>query len=232
VSHIRFRSLCLPIALGLLTLAASEAQATPNWMTPPQSEPLPGHPIEASGKVEKELVLLTQKGGTKVEVLCTVAKFVDGLLEVSGGASGKAHFEGCITKLNDNGPLGACKPHSPGAAKGLIETNALDGSIQLHETEAKAKVGRLKLSPHEGSTFVTLVFGDEGEEECSIGEKFNVTGTFLVQDGNGEFEVEADTHLFEAGSLSALQFGGNAATLDGSVRVDLPEAGLWSGLGL
>src|SRR6476619_1858340 len=109
-------------ALSPLALAASQAQATPHWMTPPSSGPASGEPVEASGKVEKALVLLTKIGATKVELECTAVKFVNALLEVSGEASGKLHYEGCTIKLNGKVAV-TCKPHSAGAAEGLIETN-------------------------------------------------------------------------------------------------------------
>jgi hypothetical protein len=196
-------------------------------MTPPPVEPLPGEPVKASGAAEGTLVLLAKTGLTKVEVLCTALKVTEGLLEVSGAVSGKLHYEGCSTKLNGGGAT-ACKPHSPGAAEGLIETNALIGSIKLHT----GGISLVSLSPKTGSVFVTLVMGSEVKSECSIGAKFDVTGTFLAHESNGELEVEAQTHSFGAqASLSGLLFGGNAATLDGSVSVDLSEKGVWSGLG-
>src|SRR5262245_5658585 len=56
-------------------------------------------------------ILLTKVGLSKVEILCTTLKFIDALLKVLGGATGKIHFEGCITKLNGS-TAAACKPHS------------------------------------------------------------------------------------------------------------------------
>ena len=232
MSRARIASLCLIAAICLTSLVANQALAAPKWMTPPTGEPIEGEPIEATGKVEKELVLLTKTGLTKVEVLCTAVKFADGLLEPAGAASGKLHYEGCITKLNGGAAAGACKPHSPGAAEGLIETNSLKAQIQLHEVSPGSKVALVELVPATGEIFVALKMGKETGSECSIGSEFKVTGAFFAQDANGAFEVEAQTHLFEASTaLGGLKFGGNAATVDGSVLVDLPGLDLWSGLG-
>jgi hypothetical protein len=202
-------------------------------MTPPAEEPTPEVPVEVTGKAEETLVLLTKVGLSKVEVSCTAVKFVGALLEAAGGASGKLHYEGCITKINGS-TAGACVPHSPGAANGLIQTNSLKGQLQLHEVSPGTKLGQLELLPQAGSVFVTVVAGKEAPEknECAFGEKFDVSGTLFADEAGGGLEAEATTHLLKASaSLGALKFGANAATLDGGVRLDLPGAVLWSGLG-
>jgi hypothetical protein len=191
---------------------------------------------DAEGKIteDKHGILLTKTGLTKVEILCTSLKFVDALLKTLGGAKGKIHFDGCITKLNGGAAAGACKPHSPGAAEGLIETNALDGLIKLHETATKTKVDLFELLPEpvkfkdengeeltKTPPFVTLIMGKEVGSECSIGSKFDITGKAFLKDAQEEGLVEKVTHLVVEGPLSALLFGGNAATIDGNANVFL-----------
>ena len=182
----------------------------------------------------KEGILLTKTGLTKVEILCTAMKFVDALLKVLGVILGKVHFEGCVTKLNGGAAAAACKPHSPGAAEGLIETELLKALIKLHEPKAGEKVDQLEVTPDEGANFVLLKFGKEVGSECSIASDWTLTGKFFAKAGTvGEGLEEKTEHLFQEGALSALLFGGNAMTIDGSAKAALvtPHLGMtWSGV--
>ena len=181
----------------------------------------------------KEGILLTKTGLTKVEILCTAMKFVDMLMKVLGVVLGKVHFEGCVTKLNGGAAAGACKPHSPGAAEGLIETELLKGLLKLHETALGTKVDLVLVAPDEGEKFVTLKMGKEAGSECSIGAEFLIKGEFFLKDCQEELLKEKGEHLLEEGPLGALKFGENPATLDGSAKVGLIGAHLgmtWSGV--
>jgi len=173
---------------------------------------------------------LTTHGATTVEILCTSMTLIDALLKELGGVTGKIHFAGCLTKLNKS-TAGACKPHSRGHSEGLIETNALDALLKLHE----GGVDLLELLPQAGTTFVTIILGKEfPDNECAIGEELQVTGKFFVKDGQSELLVEKETHLMQQGPLSALLFGAFAASIDGSATVSLvgkAHKGLpWSGI--
>ena len=206
----------LALALGLMAFSATAAQAETgaHW-------DVAGTAITGEQEVEAEndsadSTLLTTVGKTPVEILCTTISFKGANLKTSGGATGKIHYVGCTTILNKNGvAVGNCKPHSPGATAGLIETNALTGLIVLHTLAGGAKDELLELKPTAGTSFVTIELGPL----CAIGEKFDITGPAFIKDckpgGNGGKE-EAEKHLFEEGPLTALLFGTNSATIDGS----------------
>jgi len=161
--------------------------------------------------------LLSKVGVSTVAILCTTIKLVDALLSEVFRATGRIHFEGCITKLNGS-TAGACKPHSPGAAQGLIETGPIDALIVLH---IFANVDLIELSRLAGESFAILVMGGESESECAIGESFGVRGRFFVKEAQEEGLVEKVTHLVVEGPLTELFFGENKATLDGSANLSL-----------
>jgi hypothetical protein len=178
----------------------------------------------------KEGILLTKTGLTKVEILCTAMKLINALLTTLGGATGKIHFEGCIAKLNGGAAAAACKPHSPGHPEGLIETNALNALIKLHT----GGVELLEVLPVVGDIYVTLRLGKEVGSECAIGANFPcLTGSAFVKAGTAtELKEETVSKLFSEGPLTALLFGGNPATIDGSAKIALafPHLGMkWSG---
>lgn len=219
----------LVLVLSLMGISATAAQAEvgAHWNIN-KAEYKTGLTVEVGTKLVGSFgTLLTKVGLTKVEILCTTLSFKDALLKVLGGASGKIHFEGCITKLNGGAAAGACKPHSPGATEGLIETNLLDGLIKLHTPEVGGKVDLLELLPTKvGETtppFVTIVMGKEVGSECSIGAKFDITGPAFLKDSKGEGLVELKEHEVEEGPLTKLLFGANAATIDGKALASLSD---------
>jgi hypothetical protein len=228
------------LALGFMAIGASatDAEVGAQWKVSSSATTirLKAQPqitdLETLPSGKKEVILLSKAGVTKVEILCTAMKLVDALLQTSGGGAGKAHFEGCVTLLSSVAAP-KCKPHSPGAAEGLIETNALKSLLRLHEPKAGEKVDVLEVTPEVGELFVTLKLGKEIGSECAIGASFCISGKLFVKTGFfGELLEERVEHLFQEGFLSALLFGGNAATLDGSATVALasPHLGLkWSG---
>ena len=172
--------------------------------------------------------LLMKVGASKVEFLCTTITLRNASLKTLGKLSGKIHYEGCITKLNGV-TSAACKPHSPGAAEGLIETNALKGIIQLHELTESTKVDLLKLQP-EGSAFVTMVLG---KGLCPIFNSFDLTGQIVLKDAQEEGLVEKVSHLVVEGPLTTLLLGANPLTFDGSAVISLfgaHEGMKWSGI--
>jgi len=183
----------------------------------------------------KESILLTKVGLSKVELLCTELKFVDALLGLAGSVTGKIHFAGCVMKLNGGAAAGACKPHSPGATEGLIQTNALKGLIVLHTTGTGAKEELLELNPESGAVFVDIKMGKEVGSECSIGSAFDITGKAVLKAGTTtEGKEDTVSKLFSEGPLSVILFGGgNATTLDGGFKAALTgsHAGMkWSGI--
>jgi hypothetical protein len=207
----------LALMAGFIAISASAAQAEGFWLNNGVAITA-NTPINA--KSETELVLLTKVGLSKVEILCTEIKLVGANLEVGGTAKGKLHFQsptGCITKLNGT-TAAKCVPHSSGAANGLIETNALDASLRLHilkdaEGHEIGKDELVELLPEGAAAFVDLLLGTG---ECAIGNLLEITGKLFLKDCKNELLVDKVEHLFEEGSLSAILFGGNLMTLDGS----------------
>jgi hypothetical protein len=208
------------IVFGGMAFGASAAQAESGAHWNVEGIPISGTlVVEGQAEIESNGILLTKVGASTIEITCTAIKGVSLSLEESGSGSGKAHVEGCTTKLNGN-LANNCKPKSPGATSGLIETNALDGLIKLHELAGGAKDDLLELLPSAGTAFVTIELG----VLCAIGNKFDITGKGFVKDGTNEGLVEKVKHLVEEGPLTALLFGSNAATIDGSAFIFLTGA--------
>jgi len=196
----------LALALGVMAFGATAAQAETGAFWEVNGAKLTGTQEVQAKNDTAHSTLLTKVGFSKVEILCGPIKFVKGVLSGTG-ATGKIHYGECTTKLNEK-LAENCTPKSPGAALGLIETNALKGLLKL--TAAKEDV--LELSPETGTAFATLELG----KLCAIGEKFDITGKVTLKDCQGEGLINKKEHLFEEGPESALLFGGNAAKIDGS----------------
>jgi hypothetical protein len=229
----------IALVFGLMAFSATAAQAElgAKWKVNGATIASNLLPEVQADLENKDGILLTKVGLSKVEILCTSLKYVNGKLHESGRATLKIHFEGCITKLN--GTLAnACVPHSPGAANGLIETNALKALIKLHEPSASVKIPVVELLPEvAGGSLVTQVLGKAAPDknECAIGEKFDIKGVLFFEECLGKGETELIVHLTqEQKSLSKLLFGANPATLDGSANNflagGLPEKGGHQGL--
>jgi hypothetical protein len=205
------------LVLGLMTFSHTAAQAEVGAKWNVNGTEVAGESTaEFQTEMETEGILLTKIGLSKLELLCTTTKVIGGLLKKAGALSGKLHFGGCITKLNGN-TANACVPHSPTAANGLIETNALTGLLQLHALAGGSTIPLAELTPETGKIFVTLILGKAAPEknECGLGEKFDITGKSFLKDSLNEGEVEKVTHAVEEGQLSALLFGSNPFTIDG-----------------
>jgi hypothetical protein len=205
----------LALVLGLMAFSATAAQAEPGayWE-------VGGTKIEGSSTLLPEIqakndsfhiTFLTTINKTPVEILCGPIKFVGAKLHTLGRFTGKIHYDECDIWLNHVG-VPRCKPKTPGAAAGLIESGALEGLIKLHELAGGAKDDLLKLSPVTGLTLFTLEVG----ALCAIGEKFDITGHLYLKDCSSEGLVNKVEHLFEEGPLTELFFGANAMTIDGS----------------
>jgi hypothetical protein len=210
----------LAIVAGAMAFGATAAQAEPGayWLvngTDIGTELLPT--IQAVKETPTRL--LTKVGASTVEIECQEIKFVGGKLHKLGQVTGKTHYEGCITRLNGN-LANNCKPKSPGATAGLIETNALHGLLKLHKLADGTKDELLELLPVEGTSFFTMELG----VLCAVGNKFALTGTLFHKECKNEGLVDKEIHLFEEGPLSQLLFGSNAMTIDGSFFVFLSGA--------
>lgn len=215
------------LACGTMTFGATAAQAEPeaHWNIDGTPVPVPNPlSIEARATIEgTHGILLTKVGVSTVEILCTAIELNNGELDEFGRITGRIHISGCITKLNGT-TANACKPRSPGAGPGLIETNQLVGLIYLHS----GGVDLVRVLPEPGPAFVTLELG----ALCAIGNKFDITGKVFLKDAGEEGLVEKVEHLIVEGPLTMLLFGTNATTVDGSANLTLAGAheGLkWSG---
>lgn len=223
------------LALGLMAFSATTAQAETGayWEVggtkiEGASELLPKFNV----KKDSTHTILLFTVGSKIELDCTEIKMVNGLLHKLGRATGKLHLGNCVTRAG--GTAFPCKPHSPGAALGLIETNALLGLLKLHK-EGEIKEDLLELQPLEGETLLTFVLGVEGEEECLfLLGKNEIKGKIFLKDCQKELLTNKVEHLFEEQkALSKLVLGAAPVTVDGSFwafLVGKPHEGLqWSG---
>lgn len=233
------RMVLFTLALGLMALSATTAQAETGayWEVggtkiEGASELLPKFNVK---KDSSHMIILFSISTTKVELDCTEIKFVNGLLHKLGRATGKLHLGNCVTKAG--GTEFACKPHSPGAALGLIETSALLGLLKLHK-ENEVKEDLLELQPLEGETLATFVLGVEGEEECLfLLGKNEIKGKLFLKDCQKELLTNKTEHLFEEQraltKMLIAGVGSLAVTIDGSFLAFLvgkPHEGLqWSG---
>jgi len=213
------------LVLGLMAFVAAGAQAEAgaNFKVNGSnisSTLLPSFQV-ASLENKTVSLLFTTGGGTKVEILCTEMKLLDGTttndakLGVEGKVDlGKMHLSGCLTKLN--GTISKnCEPHT-GVNKGLILTEALKGLIRLHEGQPVAEI-----SLDSGTNIISFVLG----ELCAIGEEVQVAGVLFLRDCKNEGKTQLVEHLLEAlQALTKLTALGAAVTLDGSVLAKLTAA--------
>jgi len=236
------------LVLGLMAFSTSAAQATvgAHWniikangellIIELGSTLLPLLEIKEIENKTAEL-LFTTKGGTKVAILCTSAKFEENVkLEAHGSISlGDVLFLGCITKLNGV-TSSACTPKTAGKKLGEILTLKGKGLIVLDKLEPSGEVDDfVKITPDTGKLFAKLEMGIE----CSIGEFVNVEAKSegeglwikdcgkvseagVCEESNKSFLEEKAEHLIRE-ALAGLIALGQPATIDGSawVRLDI-----------
>jgi hypothetical protein len=214
--------LCGAVAIGLVALASSavQAEAGAKWslvntkgeLLSVTSELLPTV-LMAKIATGDMTLLFTTKGGTKVELLCLHAEFLNARLETEGtiGGENKTRFSECTTKLN--GSLSpACEPHT-GAEKGVVTSKALRGLIKLYELKPSGVKDTVVLfEPVTGTEFMSI---EVGKGSCAIGEVCTITGKNSIQDANNELGVEKTTHSVEQGPLNELSVNGQPAFVDG-----------------
>jgi hypothetical protein len=210
----------LALLLGLTAFAPTVAQAEPGayWLvngTDIGTTLLPEIQAKNDGT---DFAISTKIGATVLDLLCTTISLKGAKLHELGRATGKIHYTGCVTILNKSGtPANNCKPKSPGATAGLIETNAVDALLKLHT----GGVELLELLPEVGTSFVTIELG----ALCAIGNKFAITGKAFIKDCQNEVLVDKTEHLLEEGPLTELFFGSNpASVVSGSALVFLVGA--------
>jgi len=209
------------LATAAVVSTVTQAEAGSTWKVKgvnvePPLEPGVGLELEKLGvNGPRHLILLTTLGETKVEILCEEL-ITTGTLLPSGRSSGELKLYKCSTYLD--GTLStACTPEEPITAtvKDLIVLNG-GAPYDLFE-------------PAFGETFGVIKF----KKGCFLPEEVPITGSFYAKESNGNFQVEAVTHLFaEAAGLGGLFFGNEPMTIDGSANASLfgVHVGLkWSG---
>jgi hypothetical protein len=212
----------LAIVAGAMVFGATAAQAEPGayWLvngTDIGESLLPEVQAKNDGT---DFAISTKIGATSLDLLCSTISLKGAKLHELGRATGRIHYEGCTTLLNGK-TSNACKPKSPGATAGLIETNPLEALLKLHELAGGAKDELLELVPSEGTSFVTIELG----ALCAIGNKFAITGKAFIEDCLDEALVDREEHLVEEGPLTVLLFGSNpASVISGSAFVFLEGA--------
>ena len=209
------------VVVGLMAFSATAAQAEPGafWEVngaPISSTLLPS--IQARNDTP-HTTFLTVVGATIVEILCGPIKLVNGKLHELGRLTGKLHYEECTTKLNGV-TVNRCTPKSPGAPLGLIESNALKGLLKLHVLAGGATDDLLEVIPEMGAALFRLELGPL----CALGNNFEIVGKLFLKDCQNELLINKVEHLFEEGPLTALLFGANPLTIDGSFWVFLTGA--------
>jgi len=150
-------------------------------------------------EVEAGESLLTKVAGISVAKKCTGYELIGAKLEAEGKvASGvKVRGTGCTFILN--GTISKpCEPHSPGQAKGVLESNAAKGLIVLHKLASGTLDSLVRIEPVEGEVFMFIETGPE----CAIGEKVPLIGKLTLKDSQNELATEKTTHLIEQGPLS------------------------------
>jgi hypothetical protein len=240
------------LALGLMAFIASAAQAeaTSHWNVAKKS-------VTGAEEFQLEIkeleggtanLAFTTKSGTKVKILCTVAKFDEGgkLIKEGGLSLGRILFTNCVTLLN--GALSPpCKPKTTGKALGEILSERGKGLITLDEVGG-VKQDYVKIVPEDKEGKASTLFAPiEMGEECAIGTLVKVEAksageglwikdcgkinaeTNACEESNAGFTTEKPTHLIRE-SLEGLIALGQPAKIEGSAVVQL-TGGLtnWSG---
>jgi hypothetical protein len=195
------------ILVGLMALGASAAQAEKDisWviLTSKGVKELVTSALKPllQAELENNIGILHAdilEGSVHVEISCTAGTLVGVHLEGEGKLTEgtKVTVTGCSVKLNGEAAP-ECKVHSAGEPVGTVTSNEGKGLLELHlfkdpgEPEKTELIGLV--TPKAGSTFVTLLMGNE----CVIGEEVPITGVLALKDCELKAEVHQVTHLIE-----------------------------------
>lgn len=247
---LRTPALCLCI-LGLVAYAGGTAHAEPDskWgilkangelvKIAPASDPggigdalLPL--IQITEIEEKHLTILTAVSGQAIQILCTGATLEENVTLILNGAVslGRVELTGCTIKIGGT-VRAVCKPHSKGKPEGSILSEKGYGLIRLH-----IGIPTVLFLPDVGETLLSIILGQEGESECSLGENLPLSGKLAIRDCGGFFKQEKVVHLInEFSQLTDMWVLNKTAehktVIDGSALVGLigEHKGLeWAGL--
>jgi|SRR5689334_21345689 len=208
----------LLVAIGLMAVFASAAQAEGHWLV---LETVGGKLVEEptlkterfEGSLENNTgALLSEIGTTKIDIVCTAGELLDALLNNTGGVQegGKVKFTGC--KFFSGGKDGLekeqpkCQPKTTGAAAaGEVETKPAHALLKLHELllkpnpetgkEEVVKEDTLLILPD--NTTTQLAAELELGASCAFGELLPIFGHLAVWDclGRAAGLKHALTHL-------------------------------------
>jgi hypothetical protein len=188
--------LCLLAAVGMLTLAAANAQAKGDWR-------IEGSNTKANagvtGEIDTEFWLETTRMGATLKFLCKKLVVKEGLLFTTGSALALLELTECETLINGTASA-FCKPKEPiiSKVKGLLVKDPITstGSYELFE-------------PDEGAVFTTLEFDPD---MCNL-PPLKVEGSFVLEDCSVPFSNEAVKHLMQP--VQAGLFPGDTLKIDG-----------------
>ena len=188
------------LVLGLTAFGTSAAQAEPGnaWVILNPEKTLVKKPLlpVLNAEIEKEgLLLATVLNGTvQLIIHCSAAQLIEvHLLEEGQLSHGKVKFSGCKVLINGTAAP-ECEVHSKGAAVGTVETEKGKGLLALHELKPSGQKDLVTvIEPLEGTTFVTLLMG----EECVVGEEVPIEGKLVIKDCELKATEHLVTHLIE-----------------------------------
>jgi len=235
----------LKVALGLCLLAvglvgASPAHAVMHWNVG-GAELAASKPIEAA--LDETGIMHTKIGGNTVLFECQAGALVGVSLETEGKVKGgDVKFSECVTRINGTiNPI--CVPLGPLGETGVILTNAGDGLIVLHTTEAGEKQDITEITSLVEETINGVkqpVFARiKMSVECPIGSNIPIIGKLTIIDVTGGFTngikilEELVTHLIQQGPLTELwvlsKTEEHKANILGKAKVKTTTGATWSG---
>jgi hypothetical protein len=201
------------IAVGMMTMSASSAQAALSWLIlDPDGKALDAANLLGvlAGEIDSEHLTLDGKvAGLPIAITCSSFTLKKVHLEKEGKLTtgGKAVFTGC--KVYRSAPLKEpyeCTVSSAGAAPGTIETNEFKGELVLVGGKLRARV-----EPLAGLTGTWVALEFKGPE-CLLPEVNQVHGTIYIKDCKNEETVHLVKHLIESdGELTSLYIGKHSA---------------------
>lgn len=165
--------------------------------------------VTAVLKSDVLILLLSKSLGIRFQLDCTEQKLTALTLEEEGRGTFAAEFKHCTTTINETVSK-PCAPGEPFSAAGTLK-------IKLHENEPVVLVTGNPLSPIAAIPFPN--------EECALPNEVKLSGNGWILDCLGGPETELFAHLIQEGKLAAnmlggLTFGGELATIEGSLIVE------------
>jgi hypothetical protein len=211
--------------LAALLLAATAAHAAPPTYKLETTDL--GGTKEITSEEDATFKLLTKTfNGSSLKMDCGKFKIDDGLLFVGGGSLGKFLIEECSTYINNTLNANCAPLNQP-------VTIPYKGNLILHT----GRTYNLLVPDEPGTKFTAFKFDSE---MCpSLQSEVKLTGSLVLEDGQNQFETEAEKHLMQQASTGlftsdVLSFGSAPAVFDGSLWLRMAAPFFernWSGVG-